>query len=54
MAIYPVDSVIQTLNNWGLVFVCLTNLAQHLIWLGRNDFRFRNQLPSVVDVIAAV
>ena len=37
-----------------LVFSYLINLAEHRIWLARNDFRFRNQLPSVVDVIAAV
>ena len=37
-----------------LVFSYLINLAKHRIWLARNDFRFRNQLPSAVDVIAAV
>ena len=36
------------------VFAYLVNLAKHRIWLARNDFRFRNQLPSAVDVIAAV
>jgi len=37
-----------------LVFSYLINLAKHRIWLARNDFRLRNQLPSAVDVIAAV
>ena len=37
-----------------LVFSYLINLAKHRIWLARNDFRLRNQLPSGVDVIAAV
>lgn len=37
-----------------LVFSYLLNLAKHHIWLARNDFRFRNQLPSAVDVIVAV
>ena len=37
-----------------LVFSYLINLAKHRIWLARNDFRFRNQLPSAVDVIAPV
>jgi len=37
-----------------LIFSYLINLAEHRIWLARNDFRFRNQLPSAVDVIAAV
>lgn len=37
-----------------LVFSYLLNLAKHSIWLAHNDFRFRNQLPSAVDVIAAV
>ena len=37
-----------------LVFSYLLNLAKHRIWLARNDFRFRNQLPSAVDVIAAI
>lgn len=32
----------------------LINLAKHRILLARNDFRFRNHLPSAVDVIAAV
>ena len=36
------------------VFVYLINLAKHRIWLARNDFRFRNRMPSAVDVIAAV
>ena len=36
------------------VFAYLVNLAKHRIWLARNDFRFRNQLPSAVDVTAAV
>ena len=37
-----------------LVFSYLLNLANHQIWLARNDFHFRNQLPSAVDVVAAV
>ena len=37
-----------------LVFSYLLNLTKHRIWLARNDFRFRNLLPSAVDLIAAV
>lgn len=37
-----------------LVFSYLINLAKHRIWLACNDFRFRNQLPSAVEVTAAV
>lgn len=36
------------------VFVYLINLAKHRIWLACNDFRFTNQFPSAVDVIATV
>ena len=31
----------------------IINLAKHRIWLTHNDFRFRSQLPSEVDVIAS-
>ena len=37
-----------------LVFPYLLNLAKHRIWLARNDFRFRKQQLSAVEVIAAV
>ena len=36
------------------VFVYLMNLSKHRIWLARNDFRFRNLLPSAVDFISSV
>ena len=36
------------------VFVYLINLSKHRIWLARNNFRFRNLLPSAVDVISSV
>ena len=36
------------------VLAYLINLANHRIWLARNDFHLRNVLPSAADVIAAV
>lgn len=35
-------------------FVYLINVCKFIIWLSRNDFRFRNVQPSFVDVIESV
>ena len=35
-------------------FVYLINVCKFVIWLSRNDFRFRNVQPSFIDVIGSV
>ena len=54
MAIYPVDSVIQPLNNWGLVFQKMDNAIHPIIhYLAESVLCFvdTNPLDSVIHTL---